>query len=915
MARSRRVGCGAIPGRPISLWQYRTPLLLCTLLSLFVSIRVFAQNIPADEIAELREELAEAGKSSSSTRQRRALKGIIRDAEKLIRAHDKAPNRFEVLGVMLETQKRLVGMDSSPATMAELFKISKDLAAAPDEYADIRIEADMLLSERELSRKDATVEERASALESLLQRYRGTPGEAKSLMIGFKIAPQLEAFELEKMILEAFDERFSGDHDLLLWRRKQQGYQHYRMLFTGKYTRADGTELVFPIDGTGHTCLLFFWSKDTPETEAEFAKLKDIQERLPGHFNVFSFNLDGLPDAGEKILRERGLEAIPMHLPGRRENKAYKVYAARDPFVIRVNAHGHAFSPTELITEELKERPMEENFDTPRYLAQIRYLLDGGFLVGMPGAPGEVPGDTLSAIESCWAAPPSRYRLTDAEVMGNYQKALELCDAAIQLHSSAQDFWRVRNLKVLALLGMWKLGLEPKYLEAAVAESKVVLAGKLPKGADLVPRFCLAKQELRKNSHLDWTPIRTLLANYRETEIPPRAYALAAMLAMEVNAKELFEGYRANLLAMENHEPWMWPVLSFLSDQGHQYRLFKSNFYLPPSLARRIERATLRTVAIDQDRMESPNLKLDAEFQTLSGESIRIQGESVGKTTLLVFVEPPPDPSANFPRAIKGEVTVDDRGRKREFIGAMQRAFALADENLNKDIRLVATFLSEDAGRVKSLMETNQWECEAVLVPGGLSHPVVRKFGILSADRVPNFLLLKPDGTLAWKLSGIVHPQVRAEGEGELVGIVEQSLKWNILKLDLESSLHQFANNGPMPLFSEPYPAPSKPSPDAWTPLRHHGRAATLFRQGKFEEALVEVDAAIQVHELVLNRTKPCSCQSVATLLQLKSTILAKLGKAEEAKATAERAKGATFLHSTKYYRKFHQRLAQMTNE
>ena len=52
------------------------------------------------------------------------------------------------------------------------------LMEAPDDYAEIRLEADLLLSEKDLSARGATLGERAEALAELLERYRGTAVEA-----------------------------------------------------------------------------------------------------------------------------------------------------------------------------------------------------------------------------------------------------------------------------------------------------------------------------------------------------------------------------------------------------------------------------------------------------------------------------------------------------------------------------------------------------------------------------------------------------------------------------------------------------------------------------------------------------------------------------------------------------------------
>ncbi|MDE0879721.1 MAG: hypothetical protein OSB00_13830, partial [Sphingomonas bacterium] len=159
-----------------------------------------AARIPAKEIGALQQELAEAGGASSSTRQRRAYKSVVRDGEELLDNSPAAPNRWRVLEIVFQSQKRLLGLENSEDNRSALLATSAKLAKAPDEYAELRLEADLLLSEQRLSAKNADVKERAEALAELIERYRSTPAEAKSLMIAARIAPKLQAFELQKRI-------------------------------------------------------------------------------------------------------------------------------------------------------------------------------------------------------------------------------------------------------------------------------------------------------------------------------------------------------------------------------------------------------------------------------------------------------------------------------------------------------------------------------------------------------------------------------------------------------------------------------------------------------------------------------------------------------------------------------------------
>ncbi|MFT6573918.1 MAG: hypothetical protein ACJA16_002105, partial [Akkermansiaceae bacterium] len=422
-----------------------------------------AVSIPEKEITVLQKELIAAGAASSSIRKRRAYKKVVRDGEALLEKSPAEASRFRALEIIFQCQKRLLALENSDRNREALFATSSKLAEAPDELADLRLEAEMLLSERDLSAKNADVIVRAQALTELIARYRDTPGERKSLMMASLIAPKLDAVDLGKQITRALDERFSGDLDVIEWRRGRRDSSYFPVVFTGTFTRADGASLKFPIDGIGHTSLIYFWSRETPNIETHLTAIKDLQLRFPGHLKVFSFNVDDLPDSGEKILRTLGLDWTAMRLAGGRKSQTYRVFATRDPIGVRVNAHGHAFlrSPHTEIT------PMEQNFDDVRYLSQLQSLLVGDFLVAATDPDNKpvltaesVPTETLEAIQACFIAAPMRYRLTRAEALVNYEKAEELCRDAITQYPKAPDLWLVRNRRIIALLGIWKLAIE-----------------------------------------------------------------------------------------------------------------------------------------------------------------------------------------------------------------------------------------------------------------------------------------------------------------------------------------------------------------------------------------------------------------------------------------------------------------------
>ena len=159
-----------------------------------------AAPIPAGELAALEQQLEQAALGKSAVEVRMACKRVARQASALLEASPEAPNRYAVLAVLFRSQKRLLRLDATERNRNALFETASKLPEAPDEYAELRLEADLLLSERELSAANATVKERAKALEELLARYRGTPAEWKSLMFGSMISAKLTDFDLEQEI-------------------------------------------------------------------------------------------------------------------------------------------------------------------------------------------------------------------------------------------------------------------------------------------------------------------------------------------------------------------------------------------------------------------------------------------------------------------------------------------------------------------------------------------------------------------------------------------------------------------------------------------------------------------------------------------------------------------------------------------
>ncbi len=875
-------------------------------------------GIPESAIAALQNDLAEAGTAKSSAGKRRAYKNVFRDGEDLLEATPAAPNRWQVLGIMSDSRKYLFGMEKSDSNREALLEICAKLAEAPDEYAELRLEADLLLSEKALSAKGATLEERAKAIGAIIERYRGTSAEAKGLMMASLIAPKLGAFELRETIEDTMRDRFGGNHEVIQWRWKHSGLGKMEVVFSGEYTRVDGVTLHFPYDLMGHLGIMVFWSRETPGFESYLKQIRELEVRYPDRINVFSFNLDELPDGGTAVLRELGLDWTVMRLPGGRENGAFRTYARQDPAGIFVNAYGRALLTTTEVQAE-KFTLSNHRISGERYLAQLQSLFIGDFLVG--GELGRSPSDKqrlaseLEAVRACFVPPPFRYRLSREEALANYRKASELAAGAIRAAPQSADLWLMRNHRIIALLGMWNLARDPKYLEQAVEEANAALASSLPDGADVVPRFCLAKAALRRGKN-GGAVLPAFVEATGGDNAPVAAVAAAAILAVDASARELHQRCRAKLLAAtDGGEPSLWPVVAYLRDRVHTYDLLRANYV---STNRLREREPVRGYMINHGGPPMTGLLPTVTLKTLDGRTLSLPKDTNGKLTLLVFVEPSSEPNAEFPIDAGGE----GEDKKLPHHSYLQYACDLADRHVNKDVITIAAFLSEDAERIDALMKTRELTCQAAIVPGGLASPMVRRLGVLSADRIPNVFLLRRNGSIAWHASGL--PYEDSEGWVNLL-----ATKVHIENCEVETAYEALKKGNfkeAARVFGGPY-LPWPPDRYGWRPPRYHGQALAYMGLKDWNAALESIEKAIDAQKLryfrslrydknAANWRKEAATVTINhpddTLVELwdtKAEILDKLGRRDEAAQMRKRSAEPAKPDAPSVYKLFHERL------
>ncbi|MEN8679253.1 MAG: hypothetical protein ABF391_04295, partial [Akkermansiaceae bacterium] len=283
----------------------------------------FAQDTEVAQTAidKLKASLADQKTATSEARKRLAVKRAVRDGGKLLEEHPNAENRFEVLGLLFQAQRQLFGLDDSSRNREALLETCKALVKAPDRYADLRLDADLLLTQIEAARKGATSGERLATLLPLVTRYRDTPAEGRMLRTALLMALETGDPKMIKFLRNEMAVRFAGDLEMIEFQREKLGGQVFGAPLSGIFKRSDGTHMRLPSDVLGKTTVLYFWSKkDTSDDHLQgLAEEWNKQKAKVGdRLQIVSFNVDELPDAGEKILRDLGVEWPALHLPGGR---------------------------------------------------------------------------------------------------------------------------------------------------------------------------------------------------------------------------------------------------------------------------------------------------------------------------------------------------------------------------------------------------------------------------------------------------------------------------------------------------------------------------------------------------------------------------------------------------------------------
>ena len=192
-----------------------------------------AEGIPDAQIEQLEAKRVDAGKAVSAARKKLAVRRVIREAEALIKKHATAPDRYEVLGILFRSQQILVALDNSSTNRKAFLATCAKLAAAPNEYAALRLDADLLLTQAESARKGGDSHARSDALRPLVDRYRDTEVEAKVIRIAMIMGLEFGNNRLVNDLRKVIAERMPGNLDLINFQRDKLAGQVFGAPFIG----------------------------------------------------------------------------------------------------------------------------------------------------------------------------------------------------------------------------------------------------------------------------------------------------------------------------------------------------------------------------------------------------------------------------------------------------------------------------------------------------------------------------------------------------------------------------------------------------------------------------------------------------------------------------------------------------------
>lgn len=713
-------------------------------------------TLPAQDLPKLEEALKAIDPISSSARQRLMLRKVIREVQKAIEVATDQPERWPLLELQFRAQQKLVKIDEDPKHRADILDTCRELVNAPDDFAMLRLKSDLLLSQIEQAKKGNNLSQRAKALRLFVDRYIGTAAGPEAIKTAIPMAREFGDSALIADLRQIIQVHYAADHEMIHYQKEQFPGEVFAAPFAGLIKSSDGKLMRFPMDAFGTSSFVLFWSKEGEGLQQlqRLAAASVLRGDMDGRLNILSCNLDDLEDAGESIVRGLGMNWPCLHLPGGRENHIFKVYGGNDPFLLRLSATAQAAifmggvrrnrEDGSANYENTLNSYMARKWTKPVYSSQLRALSAGEFLIFDPLKGDSALPASIQPIQACFVAPPMRHQLSHQDQVANYRKAVDLCRKAIVTGSNDGDLWRIRDRLIVALMGLWKTEGDLAHLEASFVEAEAAMNAGYPSGADLIARFCLARQALR-NPQADGGVI---IDNFiTESSASGPALAAACFLALDIADRLRFEQARDLILKQHTEEPEMWLIASFLLDRHHSYWMHQVPYTFGWIYDRR------EGHFITDGNSEPSRRMLSAELLGANGKPFQIPQDLTTDTTVIVFASAPP------------WSTKRDDGLPPSPERTLQTLLSLAQERPKQDLQVCVAFIDDKAyGESFTGLAKHELSCTMLAVPGGDHNSVVHRLGATALDQGLGGVILAKDGRILKVVSGLSPTSMRIGG-------------------------------------------------------------------------------------------------------------------------------------------------------
>ena len=99
------------------------------------------------------------------------------------------PGRFLVLEFLFRAHQRLIALDDDAEHRKALLEICRELVKAPDDLAELRLEADLLLNQAELAKQGANAEDAGESPAAPRRALHGHPGRSQGAADGHAHRP------------------------------------------------------------------------------------------------------------------------------------------------------------------------------------------------------------------------------------------------------------------------------------------------------------------------------------------------------------------------------------------------------------------------------------------------------------------------------------------------------------------------------------------------------------------------------------------------------------------------------------------------------------------------------------------------------------------------------------------------------